>query len=145
MDLETNLMDLPLDELVPIDRIPEKSNLHKGYFDRIADMIRSGQYTLRQIAHLYNRDTTIFCGSAVQVADFMQDWIEQGASDGFMIAFPYVPTSIVEFIDKVVPILQERGLVKTDYAGTTLRENLGLKRPENRYVRTGAHGAVAAE
>jgi N-acetyl-S-(2-succino)cysteine monooxygenase len=145
MDLETNLMDLPLDELVPVDRIPEESNLHKGYFDQIAGMIRSGQYTLRQIANLYNRDTTIFCGSAIQVADVMQDWIEQGASDGFMIAFPYVPTSIVEFIEKVVPILQARGLMKTQYDGKTLRENLGLERPENRHIRNAANRANAAE
>lgn len=134
MDLETNLTDLPLDEKVPVDRIPANSNLHKAYFDHIAEMIRSGEYTLRELAKKYNRGSSVFVGSAAQVADHMENWIAEGASDGFMVSFSYVPGNVHDFVHKVVPILQERGLVKRDYPGTTLRDHLGLARPQNRHV-----------
>lgn len=54
-----------------------------------------------------------------------------GACDGFMLAFAYLPDVMTDFVEKVVPILQQRGLVKTEWVGTTLRENLGLDRPAN--------------
>jgi len=141
-DLETDLSDLPLDQPVPEHRIPTSSNFHKAYFDEIAGMIRQG-LTLREIARRYNRNKATFCGTAVQVADHMEAWMEAGACDGFMISFLALPSSLVDFVDKVVPELQRRGLFRTDYAGPTLRNHLGLRRPENRHASPAAAAPVA--
>jgi alkanesulfonate monooxygenase len=72
-----------------------------------------------------------FKGSAKQVADLMERWFLEKACDGFMIAAPVVPTGLERFIRLVVPELQRRGLFRTEYQGRTLRDNLGLARPEN--------------
>ncbi len=130
MDLEAKLMDLPLDEPVPEDRIPAASNHHTVYFNQIGALIREGR-TLRDIATTYRRGNRVMRGTAEQVADFMQTWVESGCGDGFMLPLGYYPGNLDDFIDKVIPILQERGLYKTEYTGTTLRENLGLTRPAN--------------
>ena len=53
--------------------------------------------------------------------------------DGFNVMFPFLPAGLEDFVDKVVPELQRRGLFRRDYEGVTLRENLGLPRPENRF------------
>jgi N-acetyl-S-(2-succino)cysteine monooxygenase len=125
-DLEVNLLDLPLDEPVPVDRIPASSNLHQAYFNQIADMIRGQKLTLREMANKYTRGSKAMCATANEVADFMESWIEQRCCDGFMLSPAVVPGSLKEFIDEVVPVLQERGIYKTAYKGKTLRENLGL-------------------
>jgi N-acetyl-S-(2-succino)cysteine monooxygenase len=132
-DLETDLSDLPLNEPVPEHRIPTSSNFHKAYFDEIAGMIRQG-LTLREIARRYNRAKATFCGTAMQVADHMEAWMEAGTCDGFMISFLALPSSLVDFVDKVIPELQRRGVFRTDYTGATLRDHLGLPRPENRHA-----------
>jgi N-acetyl-S-(2-succino)cysteine monooxygenase len=132
-DLETDLSDLPLDEPVPVSRIPATSNLHKAYFDEIAGLIRQG-LTLREIARRFNRAKATFCGTVTQVADHMEHWIEAGACDGFMISFVALPSTMSDFITKVVPELQRRGVFRQDYEGRTLRDHLGLSRPENRHV-----------
>ncbi|MDF2810958.1 MAG: class flavin-dependent oxidoreductase [Microvirga sp.] len=139
-DLETDLSNLPLDEPVPLDRIPTSSNHHQVYFEEIVGLIRQG-LTLRQVCKRYNRSKAIFFGDAVQVADQMQAWVEAGASDGFMMAFPVLPDSLVEFTSQVVPELQRRGLFRTAYEGTTLRDNLGLRRPPNRHALARASAA----
>jgi FMN-dependent oxidoreductase (nitrilotriacetate monooxygenase family) len=135
MDLETDLSDLPLDEPVPEDRIPKTSNLHKMYFDRIAEMIRKDRLTLRQLYMRYERGNKTLRGSVKTVADHMENWFRSGGSDGFMLTFPILPLCLDRFVGKVVPELQRRGLFRADYAGATLRENLGLIRPVNRHVR----------
>jgi hypothetical protein len=63
----------------------------------------------------------------------MEEWLETEGSDGFTIMFPYLPGGLEDFCDLVVPELQRRGLFRIDYEGTTLRENLGLPRPRNRF------------
>lgn len=132
-DLETDLSDLPLDEPVPLARIPSQSNFHQIYFDEIAGLIRQG-LTLREVCKRYNRSKAVFLGNAQEIADEMQDWVESGACDGFMIAFPVLPDCLDDVVEEVIPELQRRGLFKTDYRGTTLREHLGLKKPKNSYL-----------
>jgi hypothetical protein len=61
----------------------------------------------------------------------LQDWFERDAADGFNLIPPLLPSSLSEFVDLVVPELQRRGLFRTEYEGTTLREHLGLPRPAN--------------
>ena len=72
-------------------------------------------------------------GTPGEIADTMQEWLEAGASDGFNVMFPTVPAGLDEFVDLVVPELQRRGLFRREYDGSTLREHLGLPRPENRF------------
>ena len=67
------------------------------------------------------------------IADEMEEWLMTEASDGFTIMFPYLPGGLDDFVDRVVPILQRRNLFRHAYEGRTLRENLGLSRPENRF------------
>jgi len=68
------------------------------------------------------------------VADSMQAWFENGAADGFMLNNSVLPQGFNDFVDQVLPILKERGLFRTEYEADTLRGNLGLPKPENRYT-----------
>ncbi|MGE7841213.1 LLM class flavin-dependent oxidoreductase [Lysinibacillus sp. NPDC093712] len=77
-----------------------------------------------------------FVGTAVQIADEMERWLTEKAADGFMLQFPLLPRDLESFVEKVVPILQERGIYREDYTGSTLREHLGLKKPQNRFVKS---------
>lgn len=77
--------------------------------------------------------TNIIVGSPCQVADHMQDWFERDTCDGFNILPPYIPGALDDFCELVIPELQRRGLFRTEYEGTTLRENLGLRRPNSRH------------
>jgi alkanesulfonate monooxygenase len=72
-------------------------------------------------------------GTPKTIADEMQEWLETEASDGFTIMFPYLPGGLDDFVTRVVPELQGRGLFRRDYEGTTLRDHLGLPRPKNRF------------
>ena len=80
-------------------------------------------------------------GTPEQIADAMQEWFDNGAADGFNIMPPVLPTGLTDFVDQVVPILQQRGLFRTEYEGRTLRENLGLKRPANSFIQPVRHEA----
>ncbi|USK65764.1 LLM class flavin-dependent oxidoreductase [Peribacillus frigoritolerans] len=75
-----------------------------------------------------------FVGTPTQVADEMEVWFTEKAADGFMLQFPLLPGDLEDFVGKVVPILQERGLFRLDYEGATLRDHLGLKNPKNRFA-----------
>jgi len=72
-------------------------------------------------------------GTPAQVADRMEEWLESRACDGFNVMFPFVPEGLDDVVDRLVPELQRRGLFRRDYAGTTLRDHLGLARPANRF------------
>jgi hypothetical protein len=65
----------------------------------------------------------------------MEQWVTEGACDGFNIMPPYMPGALNDFVDLVIPELQRRGLFRTEYEGRTLRENLGLTRSPS------SHGA----
>lgn len=95
-----------------------------------------GLTTLRE---LYNniagaRGHREIIGTPTQVADQLQEWFENEAADGFNIMAPTFPQGFNDIVEQVIPELQRRGIFKTEYAGTTLRENLGLKRPVNPYI-----------
>ena len=64
----------------------------------------------------------------------MEEWFVTRGSDGFNVMFPFLPAGLEDFVDRVVPELQRRGLFRTEYEGATLRENLGLPRPVNRHA-----------
>jgi hypothetical protein len=76
-------------------------------------------------------------GTPEMIADEMEAWLMGRGSDGFTVMFSYVPQGLDDFVDRVVPELQRRGLFRTEYEGKTLRENLGLPRPENMFFANG--------
>lgn len=96
---------------------------------------RENNLTLRQVVEhqLLRGHRSPFIGSPVTVADQIQRWFEAGAFDGINISVT-VPSEFARFTDGVLPILRERGVVRTDYDATTLRGNLGLPIPANRYT-----------
>ncbi|UED83526.1 NtaA/DmoA family FMN-dependent monooxygenase [Streptomyces profundus] len=82
-------------------------------------------FSLRELAiHLFSR--TEFVGTPEQVADRLDSFVQNEGSDGFILGSHLTPTGLDEFVDRVIPLLQERGAVRTEYTGTTLREHLGL-------------------
>ena len=98
------------------------------------DLAAREKLTVRQIAgRLGGYGGLAMMGTPEMIADQMQEWLEADACDGFNVMFPYLPGGLDDFVDKVVPELQRRGIFRTEYEGRTLRENLGLKRPKNRF------------
>ncbi len=109
----------------------------------------SRQQMMIEIAHKHNfsirqlyeyiasaRGHWTLIGTPEQVVDQLQNWFENEAADGFNVLPPSTPAGLNDFVELIVPELQRRGLFRTAYEGSTLRENLGLKRPENQYVLT---------
>ena len=102
--------------------------------DRIKKVSRDEGLTLRQMALRSTTPKSPFIGTPEQVADAMQAWFEAGAADGFMMNASVLPQGFNDFVDLVLPILKDRGLFRTEYEHDTLRGNLGLAKPENRYA-----------
>jgi FMN-dependent oxidoreductase (nitrilotriacetate monooxygenase family) len=121
----------------PLPEIPE-SNASKSGRQRIIDRAKRENLTVRQLARIAGSYGGLcMAGTPKTVADQMQEWLETEASDGFNVMFPWVPGGLDEFVDRLVPELQRRGIFRQDYEGRTLRENLGLPRPENRFFKQG--------
>ena len=117
----------------PLPDIPE-TNQSKSGRQRVIDRARRDNLTVRQLAQIAGSYGGLaMVGTPAQIADEMEEWLFTDACDGFNIMFPYVPGGLDDFVDTVVPELQRRGLFRTEYEGTTLRENLGLPRPKNRF------------
>jgi len=129
MDLEADLSGLPLDEPVPEALIPPSANFHKKFYDNIVHMIRVEKLTLRQIYLRYERGRRTIRGTPRQVADTLEEWLAAGACSGFMMMFPMLKDGLGLFVEKVVPELQRRGLLRTAPDGVTLRDQLGFQRP----------------
>ncbi len=104
----------------------------QGYRDRVIEKSGKKNPSVRDFVEVSGRGTLreapVFTGSPKQVVDQLESWFES-ACDGFVIAAGYTPGSYEDFVRLVVPELQRRGLHRRDYAGTTLRENLGFARP----------------
>src|SRR5271163_1386675 len=117
----------------PLPEIPE-SNASKSGRERFVSLARRDNLTVRQLAEIAGSFGGLsIVGTPATIADQMEAWLTGEACDGFNVMFPYVPGGLDDFVDKVVPELQTRGLFRREYQGATLRENLGLPRPENRF------------
>ena len=117
----------------PLPDIPE-SNASKSWRERAIEMAAREDLTVRQLAQrLGGYSGAAMVGTPETIADEMAEWLETRGSDGFTVMFSHLPGGLDEFCDRVVPELQRRGLFRREYAGATLRENLGLPRPANRY------------
>ena len=115
--------------------IPE-TNASKSGRERVLQLAASEGLTVRQLAQrLGGYAGLAFVGTPGSIADEMAEWLDSEGSDGFNVMFPYLPGGLDDFVNKVVPVLQERGLFRRDYEGRTLRENLGLPRPENQFFK----------
>ena len=123
----------PLDEAFP-DIGELGKNSFRSTTDEIKRNARERNLTLRQVALEAASPRPRFSGTPEQVADGLQQWFEGHAADGFIIQGG-TPDTFPRFVDQVVPLLQARGLFRTEYPGTTLRESLGLAQPVNQFTK----------
>ncbi|MFF2018421.1 LLM class flavin-dependent oxidoreductase [Paenibacillus sp. NPDC058177] len=130
--LNFDLSGYPIDgELPDIPDPVEATNGMKSRVQLIMDMARKERLSIQDLGGrlIGARGHMQFVGTYGQLADFMQHWFQEYGCDGFNIMPPVLPGNLDEFVDHVVPLLQERGLFRREYAGSTLREHLGLERP----------------
>jgi len=126
--LDYDLSGYPIDG--PLPDIP-RNKISSTRVDLFVEIARRENLTIRD---LYRRVAGArghyeIIGTPEEIVDMMEQWVTQGACDGFNIMPPVFPASLQDFVYLVVPELQRRGLYRTEYAGSTLRENLGLTRP----------------
>lgn len=123
-DLDGPLPDLPIS-----DQLRSRAEL-------LRDLARRENLTIRDLALRVaaGRGHHIVLGTAEQIADRMQEWFEGKAADGFNVMPPYFPGGLEDFNRQVVPILQDRGLFRTEYTGSTLRDHLNIARPEIKHT-----------
>ena len=100
--------------------------------DRVLEVSGGPNPTVRDFLRVTQRGkpSHAVVGSPREIADRLEEWFTTGACDGFVISATHIPGSYEDFVRLVVPELQRRGLYHWDYEGPTLRENLGLGRPE---------------
>ncbi|QRZ16166.1 LLM class flavin-dependent oxidoreductase (plasmid) [Paracoccus methylovorus] len=139
LDLTGYDLDAPLPPAPPTEGMKSRQALIR----QIAD---ENDFTIRQLFQWVAtaRGHYTIVGSASRIADVLQEWFENEGADGFNILPPWLPTGLDDFVELVIPELQRRGLFRTEYEGRTLRENLGLPFPINRYAAARA-AAQAAE
>ncbi|AFY31750.1 LLM class flavin-dependent oxidoreductase [Calothrix sp. PCC 7507] len=119
-----------------LPEIPE-TNAGKSGRERVIALAQRENLTIRQLAQrIGSYGGLAFVGTPQTIADDMEQWLIEEGSDGFNIMFPFLPAGLNDFIDKVIPELQRRGIFRKEYEGKTLRENLGLARPANRFFQT---------
>jgi alkanesulfonate monooxygenase SsuD/methylene tetrahydromethanopterin reductase-like flavin-dependent oxidoreductase (luciferase family) len=126
---------LPLDRpLTPAD-FPDPSTVEaaRSRTEVILNLVKRDKPTLRQLlGYLAGaRGHYVTAGTPEQIADLIEEWVADGAADGFNVMPPVLPAQLDTFSAEVIPILQRRGLFRTEYAGTTLRDHYGLPWPKS--------------
>ncbi|KAA0018983.1 LLM class flavin-dependent oxidoreductase [Antrihabitans cavernicola] len=134
-----DLDHLDLDGPVPVELFGDAGDVTDNSRSRlqvIAGIVQREKPTVRGLLHRLAgaRGHRVFVGTPEQVADTIEEWFTKGAADGFNVMPPYYPGGLEVFAKTVVPILQERGLFRTEYTGTTLRDHFGLPRPESQFA-----------
>jgi alkanesulfonate monooxygenase len=125
-----------------LPEIPE-TNASKSSREQVIRLAQKENLTVRQLAQrLGGYGGLAFVGTPQTIADEMERWLFEEGSDGFNVVFPYLPQGLDDVADRLIPELQRRRLFRLDYEGTTLRDHLGLPRPENRFF---THAAEAAQ
>jgi FMN-dependent oxidoreductase (nitrilotriacetate monooxygenase family) len=121
----------------PDEPFPELGDLgsenYRNRTDKIKRTAKENNLTLRETAYWFATPKTSFVGTPEKVADTIQQWFEEGATDGFIVGSA-IPSGFRDFVELVVPILQERGIYRTEYEHDTLRGHLELQVPINRYT-----------
>jgi FMN-dependent oxidoreductase (nitrilotriacetate monooxygenase family) len=138
-----DLSSYPLDGPLPELKFP--ANAGQSTAQNWINLARRENLSIRELAYraTHGRGKAAIVGTPEKIADYMQEWFEKAGADGFNIQPPVQPGFLDDFVELVIPILQERGLFRREYEGSTLRENLGLPRPVSRY-RNPAYSAVAS-
>ena len=128
--LGIDLSDYPLDG--PLPEIPQGAE-QQGRQKIVVEVARRHNLTISQLYKAVTgvRGHRTFCGTAEEIADSMQEWVDGGAADGFNIMSLTYPDELNEFVNQVVPILQDRNVFRKKYESELLRENLGLPIPNN--------------
>src|SRR6516165_3499655 len=126
---------LPLDRpLSPAD-FPDPGSVEaaRSRTEVILNLVRRDQPTLRQLLGYLAcaRGHFVTAGTPEQIAALIEDWFTDGAADGFNIMPPLLPAQLDVFSTEAIPILQRRGLFRTEYTGAMLREHYGLPWPES--------------
>jgi FMN-dependent oxidoreductase (nitrilotriacetate monooxygenase family) len=118
-----------LDGPIPEDLKP--SDNYHAFAKVMLDKARRENMRLRDVYNLMAaaRGHWVLCGTPEYVADTLETWFATGAADGFNIMPSHFPDGLTDFVDMVVPILQERGLYRTEYESGTLRDRMGFERP----------------
>nr|WP_269327272.1 LLM class flavin-dependent oxidoreductase [Kineosporia mesophila] len=134
-----DLDHLDLDEKVPQEAFAGAGDVTDNLKSRTqvyADIVRREKPTLRELLHKLAgaRGHKVLAGTPEQIADHVEHWFSNGAADGFNVMPPSLPGGLDAFAETVVPILRKKGLFREGYTGTTLRDHLGLPRPENQYT-----------
>jgi FMN-dependent oxidoreductase (nitrilotriacetate monooxygenase family) len=128
---------LPLDTPLSPEDFPDPATVEaaRSRTEVIVGLVKREKPTLRKLLSKLAgaRGHFTFAGTSEQVADLIEDWFSSGAADGFNLMPPILPEMLNIFIDEVIPLLQQRGLFRTVYEGTTLRNHFGLMRPENQF------------
>jgi len=115
-----------IDEPVPADLVAQAfASPGDPRSARALEVVREGWSVRDVIAHGVIDFHPVVADTPERIADFMQEWLEAGACDGFSLSIDSLEDGVDDFVDQVVPILQERGIFHLDYEGRTLRENLG--------------------
>lgn len=125
---DLDLYQYPLDG--PLPDLPPSNSAH-GRQKLMVDLARRENLSIRQLAQHFASagGHQVVYGTPGTIADHMQLWLENEGADGFIIQFPFFPAPLEDFVDLVVPELQRRGIYRSEYEGSTLRESLGLPRP----------------
>ncbi|MDR6953395.1 FMN-dependent oxidoreductase (nitrilotriacetate monooxygenase family) [Ancylobacter sp. 3268] len=129
-----DLSHLELD--APVPDLPIPVNGSTTFAQATLNFARQGNLTFRQLLYKLGGGIghRVIVGTPEAIADDIEEWFTAGAADGFNLMPDVLPTGLEAFVDHVVPILRRRGLFRTHYAETTLRERFGLPRPANRYA-----------
>jgi FMN-dependent oxidoreductase (nitrilotriacetate monooxygenase family) len=128
-----DLSPYPLDG--PLPELPPSESGSRGHYEGIVAKARKEKLTIRQLGAWCAgaRGKNAIHGGVQKIVDTMEEWFVKGACDGFCVLPPYIPGAHDDFCNLVIPELQRRGLFRTEYEGTTLRDHLGIPRPESRY------------
>ncbi|HEV2635830.1 MAG TPA: LLM class flavin-dependent oxidoreductase [Actinocrinis sp.] len=139
----SELLQLPVEALGLDSRLPDDLpppiliNGAQSRYELVVDLARRDRLTVRELIGRLGggRGHRTFAGTPEQVADTIEHWFREGAADGFNVMPPVLPSGLELFVDHVVPILRDRGLLRREYVpGQTLRERYGLPRPQNQYL-----------
>jgi FMN-dependent oxidoreductase (nitrilotriacetate monooxygenase family) len=135
---------LELDRPLP-DPLPLPTNANHTMFQGTVNLARRGNLTVRQLLRALGGGVghRIIVGTPEQIADDIEAWFRAGAADGFNLMPDVLPSGLETFVDTVVPILQLRGLFRTDYSGPTLRDHFGLTKRPSRFAKSPPAAASA--
>ncbi|CAM3411821.1 MULTISPECIES: LLM class flavin-dependent oxidoreductase [Paenibacillus] len=123
--LNTDLSGYPADG--PLPDLPKEGNSSRAVM--IIETAKRSGMSVQELGRHYAvaRGHMTVTGSPDQIADMIEDWFRSGACDGFNVMAPLLPSGLERFVDSVVPLLQQRGIFRSEYSGRTLREHLGIR------------------